>query len=133
MPHARVRSSDSNVRVREDPFPRLSLPLSLSHSLSLYIYISPTTNLFVALPSTNPASDHAPSPLLQLLCALGNAPLQWAALTCAAALAFAAIVQNVYRPLAASAGRQLPPLLGAIAVQFAVLALAIKLAFFGAR
>jgi hypothetical protein len=39
-------------------------------------------------------------------------------------------VQNVYRPLAAAAGRQPYPLLGAIAAQFAALALGIKLAFF---
>jgi hypothetical protein len=69
----------------------------------------------------------------QLLCALGGATLQWAALVCAAALACAAVVQNVYRPLAAAAaGRQPFPLLGAIAAQFAALALCIKLSFFAA-
>jgi hypothetical protein len=69
------------------------------------------------------------------MCALfyGSGLMQTLVLVLSAGVALTLVLQNVYRPLAASAGRQLYPLLGAIAAQFAMLALSIKLGFFAAR
>jgi hypothetical protein len=93
-----------------------SAPLGVVHLVCIYGY---------ALSALIPAS---------LLCATGNSTLQWIVIFLASIQGLIVVVQNIYRPLAATAhiaGQRRPVfVLGLIAFHFVVLALILKIYFY---